>query len=94
MSEVHAKTPMQRDLTIRLEKARAEVVRLERAAAGATCAELGKHDWQSDGGCSAGCDPWCICSVPVNRCARCGDYDYGKNTDAIEIRRSCTATRY
>lgn len=47
------------------------------------------HDWQSIGGCNAGCDEVCGCSVPVNTCTRCGDCDYGENADAEQIRRLC-----
>jgi hypothetical protein len=71
-----------------LADAKAEVERLERLAAAATCVELG-HDMQSIGGCNAGCDETCGCSVPVNRCTRCGDCDYGDNEDATRIRRDC-----
>ena len=71
-----------------LEDARAEVHRLERMAAAATCAELGRHDWQSIGGCNCGC-PDGSCSVPVHECTRCGDCDYGKNDDADDVRRNC-----
>lgn len=51
------------------------------------------HDWQSVGGCNAGCSEWCGCSVPVNRCSRCGDWDYGENDDARRVRENCTAER-
>jgi hypothetical protein len=53
----------------------------------------GDHVWESAGGCNAGCDDNCRCSVPVNTCARCGDCDYGDNPDATEIRRHCAETR-
>lgn len=51
------------------------------------------HDMQSIGGCNAGCDPFCICSVPVNRCTRCGDCDYGENEEADRTRAECTIYR-
>lgn len=51
------------------------------------------HDMQSTGGCNAGCDPDCGCSVPVHRCTRCGDCDYGENPEAIEIRQACAFRR-
>lgn len=76
------------ELARRLEDARAEVIRLEREAAFATCVELG-HDWRSHGGANAGCGDACCCSVPVNVCARCGDSDYGKNSDADDVRQDC-----
>lgn len=47
------------------------------------------HDMQSIGGCNAGCDPDCSCSVPVHTCTRCGDCDYGKNEEADRIRARC-----
>ena len=72
-----------------LDDARAEVARLERAAAAATCAELGRHDWQLIGGRNCGCHDEACCSVPVNVCTRCGDCDYGENDEAREIRRRC-----
>jgi hypothetical protein len=79
-------------LAEQLEIARAEVTRLERQAAAATCAELGRHDWQSTGGCNCGCEDG-ICSVPVNHCTRCGDCDYGDNEEARDVRRHCAETR-
>jgi hypothetical protein len=51
------------------------------------------HDWQSIGGCNAGCGDWCGCSVPVNVCSRCKDCDYGDNEDARRIRSKCRADR-
>lgn len=74
-----------------LEAARAEVNRIERAIAGAPCAEVG-HRWVSMGGCNAGCDvgaELCNCSVPVNVCAACKDCDYGDNDEAQKIREVC-----
>lgn len=47
------------------------------------------HDWQSIGGCNAGCHDNCVCSVPVNECSRCRDCDYGDNEDAIRVRDNC-----
>lgn len=74
----------------KLDLARAEVARLERIAAAATCRELGKHDWQSTGGKNAGCGySGCGCSVPVYVCARCGDCDYGDNDEARETVSQC-----
>jgi hypothetical protein len=75
-----------------LEAARAEVARLERMAAAATCRELGSCDMQSAGGANCGC-PDGQCSVPVLKCTRCGDYDYGENEEANEKRTHCAATR-
>lgn len=78
-------------LAKQLEDARAEVSRLERIAAAATCREMGCHDWQSIGGMNAGCelDKDCSCSVPVLQCIRCSDCDYGDNAEAKETRQKC-----
>jgi hypothetical protein len=83
------------NLTQQLEDARAEVARLERIAATATCRELG-CDMQSVGGCCASCDDeagLCSCSVPVHKCTRCGDCDYGENEAADQIRADCKLKR-
>lgn len=47
------------------------------------------HDWQSIGGCNAGCHADCVCSAPVHECSRCGDCDYGDNEDAKDVREKC-----
>jgi hypothetical protein len=73
----------------KLDEARAEVARLEREAAQATCRELGRHDMQSIGGRNCGCHEDACCSVPVNVCTRCGACDYGDNDEAREIKRRC-----
>lgn len=49
----------------------------------------GGHDWQSIGGCNAGCHEMCSCSVPVHKCSRCGDCDYGDNEEAAKTRADC-----
>jgi hypothetical protein len=74
-----------------LEKARAEVARLERAASQATCAELGRHTWALMGGRNCGCvdDEGRAagnCSVPVYHCSVCGDCD---NPEAKMILDQC-----
>lgn len=56
------------------------------------CSILG-HKWESDGGCNAGCSDNCGCSAPVNKCQSCGDYDYGDNADAEDIRADCQRRR-
>lgn len=76
------------NLAERIEDARAEIRRLERLAASATCADLG-HAWKSIGGSNAGCNDTCACSVPVHECARCGDCDYGDNAEAEMVRTTC-----
>jgi hypothetical protein len=52
----------------------------------------GNHDWQFIGGRNAGCTVDigdCGCSVPVNECAKCGDCDYGDNSEADQVRAQC-----
>lgn len=51
------------------------------------------HDWVFLGGCNAGCDKDCACSVPVHECSRCGDCDYGQNDEAKDVRSNCAAER-
>ena len=55
----------------------------------------GNHEWVFDGGANAGCDQGndCGCSVPVHRCIKCGDCDYGDNDEANEVRRDCAVRR-
>lgn len=79
-------------LAEQLEAAKAEVARLERIAATATCRELG-CDMQSVGGACAGCHRDCCCSVPVHKCTRCGDCDYGENAEADQVRADCKLKR-
>jgi len=54
------------------------------------CQVLG-HRWVFHGGASCCCEDAgrATCSVPVHRCDACGDYDYGDNAEAAEIRRCC-----
>lgn len=52
------------------------------------CSLLG-HRWASSGGANCGCSDHGSCSVPVNRCIACGDYDYGDNEEARRIRTHC-----
>jgi hypothetical protein len=75
-------------LADQIADAKADLARLLRQAASATCADL-SHDMQSIGGRNAGCDKDCCCSVPVNECTRCGDCDYGDNEEAKQVRRDC-----
>ena len=76
-------------LADKLEAARAEVARLERIAATASCRDEG-CDMQHAGGRNCGCDDG-GCSVPVYVCTRCGDSDYGDNPEAAERRADCAA---
>jgi hypothetical protein len=58
------------------------------------------HEWEFTGGCNCGCE-WMEhgervegqCSVPINRCRVCGDYDYGDNDDATKTRKECADRR-
>ena len=72
----------------KLEDARSEVARLERAMRSANCIEAG-HDWTSIGGANAGCNQDCGCSVPVFECRRCGASDYGVNEQARAVITDC-----
>ena len=81
---------MTEPLVARLEAARNEVARLERAIAGAPCSEVG-HRWKSLGGCNCGCHEDACCSVPVLECEVCGDCDYGENEWATKQRKECEA---
>jgi hypothetical protein len=54
---------------------------------------MAEHDMQSIGGCNAGCEADCACSIPVHKCSRCGDCDYGENDEAEEVRRWCKERR-
>lgn len=72
----------------------AEAVAL--AGGGRDCRVLGHH-WVHHGGMWCGCKgrvpdggKWSgSCSIPVYRCAGCGDYDYGVNGEAVDIRLRC-----
>lgn len=88
MSDDH-NAPAARGLASKLRDAEAEVERLKRAIGYATCQEVGEHDWKHIGGCNAGCNKYCNCSIPVHECTRCGDCDYGDNDDARDVRRQC-----
>jgi hypothetical protein len=76
-----------------LRAAEAQVEALKRRIGAATCAQIGEHDWQSIGGCNAGCCKGCTCSVPVHECSRCHDCDYGDNADADIVKARCAAER-
>lgn len=55
------------------------------------CNVLG-HAWKHIGGANCGCEVG-QCSVPVNRCDGCGDFDYGDNDEASEKRQACAEGR-
>jgi hypothetical protein len=50
------------------------------------------HDWKMVGGCNCGCEDG-ACSIPVYQCTRCGDFDYGDNEEAREIKLACFERR-
>lgn len=52
------------------------------------CEVLG-HLWTHVGGANCGCLDGC-CSVPVHQCSSCGDYDYGDNAEADDVRAKCS----
>lgn len=47
------------------------------------------HDWKLYGGTNCGCHPDATCSYPVHRCTMCGDWDYGDNPEADQIKAAC-----
>ncbi|MBZ9600682.1 hypothetical protein [Phyllobacterium chamaecytisi] len=47
------------------------------------------HTWKFYGGCNAGCDRDCGCSVDVHQCIICGDFDYGDTPEAEDVRQKC-----
>lgn len=51
------------------------------------CRTLG-HVWRNVGGVNCGCKDG-SCSIPVRECEACGEWDYGENAEAEEIRRRC-----
>ena len=75
-------------LSDELAQAEARVDQLRRRVAASSCREVG-CDMRFMGGCNAGCDDGCNCSVPVHQCIRCGDCDYGDNPEANETRAQC-----
>lgn len=76
----------------KIDRLEAEIAGLRQQAAHATCAEIGRHDLVCVGGANCGCKDG-SCSVPVFTCARCGDSDYGENSEARDIRKRCTLDR-
>lgn len=83
-----------KSLESQLADAEARVEEIKRQIRTGPCAQHG-HDWQSSGGCNAGCilGEHCTCSVPVNVCSKCSDCDYGENAEAAEIRAACASKR-
>lgn len=63
------------------------------------CYDYG-HRWELFGGMSCNCDQSVfskyifndagyVCSLPVNKCVICGDYDYGDNEEARKVKEAC-----
>lgn len=73
-------------MTTELERLAAEAVVL--AGGDHPCTILG-HKWQFAGGANCCCHKDAGCSIPVHKCEACGDYDYGENDEADEIREKC-----
>lgn len=73
-----------------LEETLARAEHLRQRIGAETCATAG-HSWKFFGGKNAGCGLDCRCSVPVHQCERCGDSDYGDNTEADEAIARCAA---
>lgn len=76
------------DLIKKLEETEAKAAFLRKQIRDGVCSQYG-HEWTDVGGCSAGCDQQCQCSVPVRQCSKCGDMDYGQNRDAKDIVAKC-----
>ena len=72
------------DLVTELEQTEAKAAHIRRQIRDGDCAQYG-HTWTDVGGCNAGCGSFCACSVPVHKCSRCGDMDYGNNPEAKDI---------
>lgn len=78
-------------LQLKLERIEADLKRRTQRELVEICQTIG-CDMQSVGGCNAGCGDDCYCSVPVHKCTRCGDCDYGENEEAEQVRRDCAET--
>ena len=61
----------------------------------------GSHRWRHTGARACCCelideDTALVsgeCSIPVYRCADCGDYDYGENAEAAQVKADCAGER-
>ncbi len=76
------------DLLEKLARLEAQVAEVKAAIGNGPCAQYG-HEWESYGGCNAGCCDLCNCLVPVYVCKKCGDCDYGENAEAAAIKARC-----
>ncbi len=76
------------DLYSELEQVEAKAALIRAQIRDGDCKNYG-HDWSDTGGANAACDEWCSCSIPVRRCKKCGDLDYGDNDDAKQIVANC-----
>lgn len=75
-------------LTEQLAAAEALAENLRKQIAVGPCREFG-HTWRHIGGRNAGCCYDCGCSIPVHVCEKCGDCDYGDNSEANEKIADC-----
>lgn len=76
------------DLIDKLAASEAQVDAIKREIAAGPCRQYG-HSWKHHGGRNAGCSDLCSCSIPVYICEKCGDCDYGDNTEAAEKMADC-----
>ena len=53
------------------------LIKEARMELGSDACQVGKHQWQSEGGRSCPYDLTDNCSQAVYRCSVCGQYDYG-----------------
>lgn len=80
------------DLLKRLADLEAQAEHVRREIAQGPCKQYG-HEWEPLGGANAGCGNDCACSVPVHRCVKCSDCDYGDNDEAKQVREKCAAMK-
>ncbi|WP_439398521.1 hypothetical protein ACRQ5Q_14595 [Bradyrhizobium sp. PMVTL-01] len=79
-------------LRMKLDRVEADLKRRIQRELVEICRTVG-CDMRSVGGCNAGCDDDCCCSVPVHKCTRCGDCDYGENEEAEQTSEKCAERR-
>lgn len=79
---------MKNNIFLELEKAEAEVERIRKEIITGPCLEYG-HNWKHYGNRNVCCSDECDCSIPVNKCSKCGDYDYGDNEESKMIIIEC-----
>jgi hypothetical protein len=81
------------ELLERLADLEAQAEQVRREIAQGPCKQYG-HEWELLGGANAGCGNDCACSVPVYRCTKCSDCDYGANGEADEVREKCLVEKW